>query len=335
MSSPIPPNIGASSGPLILGYLFNWGLYGILCVQVYLYYISFPRDKILSKALVYGLFLIETMQTIIVANDAFKTFGPGFGDLNALESAHLEWFNVPIVSGIVSATVQIFFARRIYIISKAKHIAIPIVMVALMQGISAIIAGVKAFKAADFSKLQSETFVPTAIWLAGSAVCDVIIAISMIYYLSRRDTGFKRTHTIITRIIRLTVETGSTTATVAVIDVVLFLAFRQNNYHTAPALILGKLYSNTMVLIFNSRVHISGGRSDTQDRSESHYNSYPLSMAARNSSTPRETQAQVQPAGMNVPLDGIKIQDEVWTSDIHVHELKASSFQHFIHSLSN
>ncbi len=39
---------------------------------------------------------------------------------------------------------------------------------------------------------------------------------------------------MLSRIIRLTVETGVLTATIACIDLVLFLAFPTANYHFAP-----------------------------------------------------------------------------------------------------
>lgn len=53
-------------------------------------------------------------------------------------------------------------------------------------------------------------------------------------------------------------------AAVATVDIILFLSFPHNNYHTTPALTLAKLYTNTLVLIFNSRMRIVGGRDTIQ-----------------------------------------------------------------------
>ncbi len=39
---------------------------------------------------------------------------------------------------------------------------------------------------------------------------------------------------LITRLMRLTIETGSLTASVATLDLVLFLTFQHNNLHMAP-----------------------------------------------------------------------------------------------------
>jgi hypothetical protein len=86
-------------------------------------------------------------------------------------------------------------------------------------------------------------------------VCDVIIALSMMFYLLKSRTGFSNTNTILTRIIRVTVETGLVTAIFATLDIVLFLAFPDVNYHIAPNLALAKLYSNSLLMV--RRPHLS------------------------------------------------------------------------------
>jgi hypothetical protein len=65
-----------------------------------LYYQAFPNDRRFTKCLVYTVYMIELVQTIIMARDAFTIFGYGFGDLAALTGVHLEWFAICILSGI-------------------------------------------------------------------------------------------------------------------------------------------------------------------------------------------------------------------------------------------
>ncbi|KAF8643220.1 hypothetical protein AX16_009154 [Volvariella volvacea WC 439] len=272
MAIPVPPGfpIADLAGPVLIGYLLNWGLYGSLAIQVYLYYVAFPRDGPIPKALVSGLFAIETAQSIMVIHDAFGSYAKGFGDLGALNDVQLNWLSVPIFSGIVSCSVQLFFAYRIKVLSQSILIGAAVSVIALLQGSAAIAAGVQAFQVGNFSELQSVAFVSTSIWLVGSAVCDVIIAILMIYFLSKRNTGFKKTQMLVTKLIKLTVETGAITATIATLDVILFLVFQEKNYHTVPALTLAKLYSNTALAVLNSRIQIRGGRDDTGSSQDLH-----------------------------------------------------------------
>ncbi|TFK61045.1 hypothetical protein BDN72DRAFT_965395 [Pluteus cervinus] len=243
--------------------MFNWGLYGMLCIQVYIYYLSFPRDPLRPKLIVYFSLIVETLQVILNAHDLFVVFGLGYGGPEVFDDVHFAWLAIPILSGIVSVTVQTFYAYRIIVLSNgklAKVIAASIVAVAIMQFAGAIATGVKTKRVGLFSELQDNTFTPCSIWLAGSAFCDVLIAVSMTAYLWNSKTGFNATKVLLTKLIRLTIETGASTATFAIIDLSLFLAFPNNNYYMAPALCLSKLYSNTLMAVLNSRSNIVSDR---------------------------------------------------------------------------
>jgi hypothetical protein len=54
-------------------------------------------------------------------------------------------------------------------------------------------------------------------------------------------------------VIRLTVETGTVTAVAATIDLIFFLTVH-NGLHQVSGVILGKLYTNTLLVIFNNRM---------------------------------------------------------------------------------
>ena len=64
------------------------------------YYISFPRDRLNSKLLVYGVYLVECIQTALVTHDALRYFGSGFGDLQNLDRVQWLWIDTPILSGV-------------------------------------------------------------------------------------------------------------------------------------------------------------------------------------------------------------------------------------------
>ncbi|KAF9258132.1 hypothetical protein L218DRAFT_1067158 [Marasmius fiardii PR-910] len=262
-----PPEILKVAGPFLLGYLLNYGLYGVLTVQVYVYYNAFPNDRTAVKAIVYGVYLVETMQTIMITWEAFQNFVFGFGKMEALDAINLNWFVCCLIDGAVAFVVQTYFAYRIHLLSRSKLLARVIVLMSLAQFGGAIATSTLAKIIGMFSKLQHRTSVAVSIgfiffpfWLGGSAACDIVIAVSMTYVLSRYDREFQETRDIVRRIIRLTMETGSLTATVATVELILFLGFTAKPYHITAALILAKIYSNSMMVIFNTRVEIAGGR---------------------------------------------------------------------------
>ncbi|KAF9465672.1 hypothetical protein BDZ94DRAFT_296095 [Collybia nuda] len=80
---PIPPNITQIAAPVLVEILVSWAFWGMLFVQVYAYSTLF-RDKILIQCFVYSVFIIDTLQTIMTAVDAYYWFASGFGDLTHL-----------------------------------------------------------------------------------------------------------------------------------------------------------------------------------------------------------------------------------------------------------
>ncbi|KAK0498681.1 hypothetical protein EDD18DRAFT_1375594 [Armillaria luteobubalina] len=260
---PVPEGypIAELSGPLIVGFLLNWGLLGTLSVQLYLYYLAFPNDRRFIKYLVYGIYVIEFAQTMFATHDAFATFGYGFGDMDVLDRLNFSWLAVPVMSAVAAGVGQVFYAYRIFIVSNSRIIPIFIICISLTSSVAALITGVYSFRAGDLTGMDNQRmYIIAGIWCGASALCDILIAICMTYYLMHRTTNFRRTRILVTNIIRLTIETGSVTAVVALLTFILFIAFPHQSFHTAPALLLPKLYANAVYIVLNSRFRIVGGR---------------------------------------------------------------------------
>ncbi|KAK0241167.1 hypothetical protein EDD85DRAFT_1020027 [Armillaria nabsnona] len=260
---PVPAGypIERLSGPLVVAYLLHWGLFGTLSVQLYLYYLAFPKDRNFTKYLVYGLYVVEFVQTILVTHDAFAVFGYGFGDLEALIDVHFGWLVSPIMGAAAAFVGQCFYAYRIFILSRSRIVPIFIICVSLTSAVAAIITGIDSFCASDITKIDDRKMsISVGISCGGLALCDIVIATCMTYYLMRSNTGFRRTQVLVTKLIRLTIETGSLTAVVALVTFILFFAFPHQAFYGTPALIISKLYANTIYMVLNSRIRIMGGR---------------------------------------------------------------------------
>ncbi|KIO31273.1 hypothetical protein M407DRAFT_19652 [Tulasnella calospora MUT 4182] len=233
----VPEDITLLVGPLLLGYLFNWGLFGVLCLQMYIYFLSFPRDSIYVKSLVYGLFAVDCLQTAMTTHNAWHFLSRGWGDLAVLGDPGWSWIAVPLFSGIVSCTVQLFFSWRIWKLSRSWWLPGIIACVALAQGISACVSGIWFAIINDITKISS-LFPSATVWLGGSALADVMITISLVSYLAKANSGFSQTDDVISKLIRMTVETGAVTATAATAELILFLVYKTNNLHMIPYVVL-------------------------------------------------------------------------------------------------
>ncbi|KAJ7778853.1 hypothetical protein DFH07DRAFT_796251 [Mycena maculata] len=249
------------SGPLILAHLGIWALTGILTVQLYLYYQAFPNDRRFTKCLVYTMYSLQFLQIILTTLDSFAIFGYGFGDFAALTNVQLAWFTGPISTAMASLIVQSFYAFRLHSFSKSRIIPVLIVAAALIVSASGLMTGIFVFPDGDVTGLNTRKIsIALGLWLIGSALVDVIIAISMTYYLIISDTGFRQTHALISRLIRLTIQTGSMTALGALATVILFFGCPGKDYYVTPGNYMPALYANTMLAVLNSRFHISDSR---------------------------------------------------------------------------
>lgn len=247
-------NYTLDAGPQLLGYFLNWALFGVLNTQVYLYYLYFPGDRRSLKAFVYGIYIYECVQTGLSTAGAFDQQVYHYGEVARLFSLPFVWFAVPIMSAILSAVVQIFFAWRIYRLSRSLILPCAVVVLALFQMGAGTAGGVKMHQLPSAVDLAPDHPALGA-WLVGTAVTDVVIAVTMTVLLLRVRTGVAKTDAIISNIVRLTVETGSLTATVAIVEAVLVLrrSFESSLLYECPALVLTKLYANTLLVNLNNR----------------------------------------------------------------------------------
>ncbi|KDR72410.1 hypothetical protein GALMADRAFT_143241 [Galerina marginata CBS 339.88] len=244
----LPDDIVSKTGPRILGYLFHWGLFGVLSTQ------DPPRNKVF----VYLVYVLEVTQTIIITMSAFHVFAAGYGNFAFYNNVELAWFSVPVISGMVAFLAEAFYAYRISILADSYWVAGVILVLAFVQLGGSIASAVVLKDAVLFSKLLGPHFTITSgIWNGGSALCDVIIAVCMTYYLSRRGSeGMKDTQVLLKRVIRLIIETGTATAAVATLNLILASLPNHPSYYQVPSEILAKVYSNSMMVLLNSRMRI-------------------------------------------------------------------------------
>ncbi|KAJ7200562.1 hypothetical protein GGX14DRAFT_466417 [Mycena pura] len=249
--------------PIFIGTVINWGLLGVLAVQVYIYYVAFPDDLRVSKIVVPFVMIADVLQTLGNSRDAFRGFGSGWGDFNALDEVGWAWLSVPVLGSTVACAGQLFFAWRIKIIADSLYIPAVIALMTVFQFGAGIWTGVDIMRAKRFSLLHG--LKPPQAWLAATAASDVVIVVAMVVYiLKKRTQGFSASMEVsIKRIVKVTVETGFLCAVFALVTLYLFVAYDGNNYHLGTCIWLSKLYSNSILLILNSRARIERRTADS------------------------------------------------------------------------
>jgi len=80
----------------------------------------------------------------------------------------------------------------------------------------------------------------------------------MVYHLMKRrysrNDAFR--NNALTKIVRLVVETNMVTTVTGIVALLMIIIYPSQNWYTCPATVLGKLYSNTLLVSLNNRISI-------------------------------------------------------------------------------
>lgn len=227
-----------------------------LTTQVYIYYLCFPQDSLLCKAAVYALCIYEWIQTAGITADVLVSLTKQADNLLTLghlaPSSYYTWFSVCAMCGVLSGAVQIFYAWRILKLSGSRICSGLIVHIAFVQTGFAIVAAVYLsmtntspwMVGAAYKRAEN---IPIALWLAGSALADSLIAVFMTISLRKMKNGIMETEILINRLICIVVETGSLAAVVSIVTLTLVLGLPESYLVACPMLFLSKLYSNSVL----------------------------------------------------------------------------------------
>jgi len=259
------PDIEGVTGPFFLGTWFNYGFLGILAIQVYLYSISFQNDNLALRILVYGVLIIDTLQTIFSTHYAWSILISDWGDTTKLTQPTWSISTLLPMAGIVSFAVQLFYAWRIWVLGfrrgavKSKTwITIPAIIVITVTALASCVMSftfginLRGFQFVD-GRLHILQPASITAWLSLSIICDVLITIVIVIQLrTSRNFDFKFINNILHRAIRMSIETGALAALVAIAEIILYLGGR-SLYFFALMTVSGKIYSNSLLASLNSR----------------------------------------------------------------------------------
>jgi len=171
-------------GAAFIGIIVSTAIYGVTCLQMYLYYTQHcNKDGLFLKLYVVALMLLETFHVALLSTAFYWYTVTNFGDLEVLANNTWSLLVEVVIGDTVTGMVQLFFAYQIYRMSaKRVHAPIVICLLAVAQLALAIVYVVKMFKISLFANAHQAVR-----WSASSLsvdlVNDIIIAVYMVYFL--------------------------------------------------------------------------------------------------------------------------------------------------------
>ncbi|KAF9449483.1 hypothetical protein P691DRAFT_727879 [Macrolepiota fuliginosa MF-IS2] len=303
---PLPPNLGNITGPPFIGIFLNGYLFGLLTLQYYNYCSNFRNDLTWLRNLVHIQFVLETAQTAMTVADGFHWFVYGYGDLTKLGEYYLANFDSPIICSIIALISQGVYCWRIYFLSKWRVPTLIIALAACCQAVGGFGIGIVNQRIGTIEGWDPKFNVFMILWSTCSAIADTLIACFMTYLLlsSKQMTSRRSKPTVMSRLIRLVIETNAASALVAMAvlltTVIEPIAPPKTSYFLCPGYVLGKLYSNSFITMLNNRRR-SGADGGSDELSAS--NNESISLDRRNHrSTPSRQLKHVNMSGVAVNI---------------------------------
>ncbi|KAJ6487649.1 hypothetical protein C8R45DRAFT_993945 [Mycena sanguinolenta] len=265
---PMLPSFDNTLGALYIGSTLSTLLYGVICVQTFLYLTS-RHAKVDSWKLTGMVLLILALDTVhqgmilagmykflisdFVNPAALPVGGPSSGEkLISLDEGFVA------VSTILM--IQLFFCHRLWVISAvAFRMPIRVALVALAISLALLNCGAwSALAVLGYHHRLMMVNPPNYIlsWKISTAsgiAFDSIITVALSSSLWRSRSGMKRSDHVIRLLIVATVNTGLITTLLSIAELTTVLALPNATVYGGIAFILPKSYINSFLATLNSR----------------------------------------------------------------------------------
>jgi len=241
----------AVEGPAFIGIFINVMLYGAMLTQTFFYYSTYKTDPRWMRIYVAVLFFADTLNTIFNCAWIYGLLIDNFGNEEALGVGNWLFRTDQAMTGVISIQVQFFYAWRLHKLNGNILLVASVLIPSVVGGLSGIGTAIGVGILPQLAGLQRLTVI-VSLWLAGSAIADVIIAGALTWNLRKNRTGFASTDTMVTRIMQLIMSNGALTAVFAVADLIAYLASKKG-YHLVFNYSLAKLYGNSAMSSLNAR----------------------------------------------------------------------------------
>ncbi|KAJ6462788.1 hypothetical protein C8R47DRAFT_95733 [Mycena vitilis] len=253
-------------GALLLATWLSSILSGIVIVEAYKYFSTFPDDSWHRKGLV---ILLLTLCVGALFGEYGTTYLPAvtyWGDVQGLIRV---WWTSPLAqfcNAIAGIIVDFYLIYRFY--SLSKNLLITLILSAMtllaLAGFLIIIVLLPHRSIVDRPTLT----IGAIISFAATALVDVLIAAGLIWKLRGMKSNFAQTNTFLKRVMVGAVRTGSITAICSILVLVAFLNNKDTDVSTFFTYQFAPLYTLTLLFNFNLR-RVAGMRSGTSKTSES------------------------------------------------------------------
>ncbi|KAH9040047.1 hypothetical protein EDB85DRAFT_2140687 [Lactarius pseudohatsudake] len=260
MSAFLVPDIQNTFGAAFIGLLISTTLFGLAIVQTWIYFWRYwKKDPKALKFFIAFITVMDTLHTILCAYVVYWYLVLNFGNVESL--GYSMWaMNIQVVTSIfVGASVQLYYARRVYLVSQSIFIPILIVALVVVGSSFGIVFTAKEWVHSQairpFSFLDLDSVHRNDYKRCGGLVDrrdDVLVSLPQ----EDRLREASPTDSIIMTLMAYSINSGFLTSILTVAMTISFVVSPSSLVWLPFFWAMSKCYVNSLLAMLNSRDHI-------------------------------------------------------------------------------
>jgi len=160
-----------------------------------------------------------------------------------------------IFSSIPTSAVQLFYARRVYLVSQSLLCPVIITILSISGNCLAFYLAVDEITAKPFSDIKTPYYLK-CLGIGIAVLGDILVATMMCWALYRKKTGFARTDSVIMTLMAYSLNSGFLTSALGSVLLITFAIAPNTLIWMAVFWVMCKCYIISLLAMLNSRDHI-------------------------------------------------------------------------------
>ncbi|KAF8884623.1 hypothetical protein BD779DRAFT_767150 [Infundibulicybe gibba] len=260
--APLGVDLGPYAGVELLCTFFTMALWGVTCMQSFLYFFNNPTDSKYIKFLVVWLWIMDTVHQCLLISGSYKANVSG--QIYLIDNVRAEYVIVLLFTSLVSVPTQTFFGYRIWRFADKNWIIpvllAPAILFQLAEGIILIDLNLSATVGTEMTASTRQAILISN-FAVGAAV-DILLSAGLCFLLWRSymidGSSITQTNSMLHRLILFSINTGSWTALVAIATITMVVVFPGNFIYVGFYFVLSPIYCNSLLANLNARSYLRG-----------------------------------------------------------------------------
>lgn len=261
------PRFDDTLGALLVGFAVSATAFGMLTIQVLIYYKRFPQDKAAYKVLAALIWSISCVDQAFIGYAVYFYTVTNYLDPLPLATGKPQWTLIlqMTLGAVVGAVVKACFTLRVWRFSYRNWWLTGFLFLMVLAQLGTTTAfTVKCFEMPSFASILIVKSLGS-FSLGIGVITDMSIAAALCFYLQKMRSSHSAADSMINTLIIYAVNTGLLTSTISLSTLVLFNIMPTNLVFVCMYFVLSKLYAISFLATLNTRKIIRGRGIDREE----------------------------------------------------------------------